>query len=238
MRIYGATPRRVYRSVSQPRTRVHSRPPVPTEADENGFHRWPRDLPAANVVYRMNSAAIIVSTTAAKKSTPGPGSTVALRHAARVIMGRDEDDGNQALRCLQQILKVEAARAAQVDVQHQAIGSRLAPKIEKLSVEAKVPMACSADRRSRRTARTMSSSSSITQTRSSARLVIFRERWLWLRSRGASLAGDYGPRLAYHQPGGQVLRLHAACLAIWLEENDKPGFGVEINCDYAKRYAT
>jgi hypothetical protein len=28
--------------------------------------------------------------------------------------------------------------------------------------------------------------------------------------------------VAYHQPGGQVLRLHAACQAIWLEERDRP----------------
>jgi len=37
-----------------------------------------------------------------------------------------------------------------------------------------------------------------------------------------SLCDDYGPRVAYHQPGGQVLRLHAACQAIWLEERDRP----------------
>jgi len=36
-----------------------------------------------------------------------------------------------------------------------------------------------------------------------------------------SLCDDYGPRVAYHQPGGQVLRLHAACQAIWLEERDR-----------------
>ena len=29
-----------------------------------------------------------------------------------------------------------------------------------------------------------------------------------------SLCDDYGPQVAYHQPGGQVLRLHAACQAI------------------------
>jgi hypothetical protein len=28
--------------------------------------------------------------------------------------------------------------------------------------------------------------------------------------------------VAYHQPGGQVLRLHAACQAICLEERDRP----------------
>ena len=38
-----------------------------------------------------------------------------------------------------------------------------------------------------------------------------------------SLCDDYGPRVAYHQPGGQVLRLHAACQAIWLEERDRVG---------------
>jgi hypothetical protein len=37
-----------------------------------------------------------------------------------------------------------------------------------------------------------------------------------------SLCDDYGPRVAYHQPGGHVLRLHAACQAIWLEERDRP----------------
>jgi hypothetical protein len=37
-----------------------------------------------------------------------------------------------------------------------------------------------------------------------------------------SLCDDYGPRVAYHQPGGQVLRLHPACQAIWLEERDRP----------------
>ena len=37
-----------------------------------------------------------------------------------------------------------------------------------------------------------------------------------------SLCDDYGTRVAYHQPGGQVLRLHAACQAIWLEERDRP----------------
>ena len=50
----------------------------------------------------------------------------------RVVMGRDEDDGNRAPRCLQQILEVEAAQPAQVDVQHQAIGSRVVAEIEKL----------------------------------------------------------------------------------------------------------
>ena len=38
----------------------------------------------------------------------------------------------------------------------------------------------------------------------------------------SSLCDDYGPRVAYHQPGGRVLRLHAACQAIWLEERDRP----------------
>jgi hypothetical protein len=28
--------------------------------------------------------------------------------------------------------------------------------------------------------------------------------------------------VAYHQPGGRVLRLPAACQAIWLEERDRP----------------
>jgi hypothetical protein len=37
-----------------------------------------------------------------------------------------------------------------------------------------------------------------------------------------SLCGVYRPRVAYHQPDGQVLRLHAACQAIWLEERDRP----------------
>jgi hypothetical protein len=29
--------------------------------------------------------------------------------------------------------------------------------------------------------------------------------------------------VAYHQPAGKVLRLHAACQAIWLEERDRAG---------------
>ena len=37
-----------------------------------------------------------------------------------------------------------------------------------------------------------------------------------------SLCDEYGPRVAYDQPGGHVLRLHAACQAIWLEERDRP----------------
>jgi len=37
-----------------------------------------------------------------------------------------------------------------------------------------------------------------------------------------SLCDDFGPRVAYHQPGGQVRRLHAACQAIRLEERDRP----------------
>jgi hypothetical protein len=37
-----------------------------------------------------------------------------------------------------------------------------------------------------------------------------------------SLCDDYGPRVAYHRPGGRALRLHAACQAIWLEERDRP----------------
>jgi len=36
------------------------------------------------------------------------------------------------------------------------------------------------------------------------------------------LYDDYGPRVAYHEPGGQVLRLHAACQAIWLEKRHRP----------------
>ena len=38
----------------------------------------------------------------------------------------------------------------------------------------------------------------------------------------AAFCDDYGPRVAYHQPGGQVLRLHPACQAIWLEARDRP----------------
>jgi hypothetical protein len=36
-----------------------------------------------------------------------------------------------------------------------------------------------------------------------------------------SLCDDYGQGVAYHQPGGRVRRLHAACQAIWLEERDR-----------------
>ncbi len=35
------------------------------------------------------------------------------------------------------------------------------------------------------------------------------------------LCDDYGPKVTYHQRGGWVLRLHAACQAICLEEHDR-----------------
>jgi len=35
------------------------------------------------------------------------------------------------------------------------------------------------------------------------------------------LCDDYGPQVAHHQGDGRILRLHAACQAIWLEECDR-----------------
>ena len=47
-------------------------------------------------------------------------------------MGRDEDDGNRAPRCLQQVLRSKPLSPRKWIVQHQAIGSRLVAGIEKL----------------------------------------------------------------------------------------------------------
>ena len=37
----------------------------------------------------------------------------------------------------------------------------------------------------------------------------------------SAASANYGPRVAYHQPGGEVLRLHAAFQAIRLKERDR-----------------